>query len=131
MNIMLKYGCHSWLSLNRMTYFCPPCPFPFQHLRLNGRAQIQTRRDGHDELHLRGRRPVLDPMVELFGTLLLFFSSLASSLFPFLIISGRLFFLFFLQRLNKIRDALTPEERQQWIDQGREGDEHPDFRYPQ
>ncbi|KAL7412091.1 major facilitator superfamily transporter [Mrakia frigida] len=34
------------------------------------------------------------------------------------------------KRLNKIRDNLTPEERQKWIDDGAEGDAHPDFRYP-
>lgn len=34
-------------------------------------------------------------------------------------------------RLNKIRDNLSPEERQRWLDEGREGDDHPDFRYPQ
>lgn len=35
------------------------------------------------------------------------------------------------RRLNRIREALTPEERQRWLDEGREGDDHPDFRYPQ
>jgi hypothetical protein len=36
---------------------------------------------------------------------------------------------FYLKRQNTIRDALTPEERQQWIDEGKTGDAHPDFRY--
>lgn len=31
-------------------------------------------------------------------------------------------------RLNRIRDNLSPEQRQAWIDEGREGDSHPDFR---
>lgn len=29
------------------------------------------------------------------------------------------------KRLNRIRDNLTPEERQQWLDDGAEGDAHP------
>lgn len=33
------------------------------------------------------------------------------------------------KRQNSIRDALSLEERQQWIDQGRTGDAHPDFRF--
>lgn len=35
----------------------------------------------------------------------------------------------YLRRQNRIRDALSPEERQAWIDQGITGDAHPDFRY--
>lgn len=30
---------------------------------------------------------------------------------------------------NTIKDALSPEERQRWIDEGKVGDTHPDFRY--
>jgi hypothetical protein len=33
------------------------------------------------------------------------------------------------RRQNRIRDALTNEERQHWIDQGKTGDAHPDYRY--
>jgi hypothetical protein len=36
---------------------------------------------------------------------------------------------FYKRRQNRIRDALTPEERRRWIDEGRTGDGHPDFRY--
>jgi hypothetical protein len=36
---------------------------------------------------------------------------------------------FYLRHLNKVRDDLTPEQRQQWIDEGKTGDAHPDFRY--
>lgn len=36
---------------------------------------------------------------------------------------------FYLRRQNRIRDALTPEERMQWIEQGKTGDAHPDYRY--
>ncbi|RDW63755.1 MFS transporter-2 [Coleophoma cylindrospora] len=39
------------------------------------------------------------------------------------------FLYFYLRRQNRIRDALTPEERQQWIDAGKKGDAHPDFRF--
>lgn len=35
----------------------------------------------------------------------------------------------YLRKQNRIRDALTPEQRQRWIDEGRTGDAHPDFRY--
>ncbi|KAH7027382.1 major facilitator superfamily domain-containing protein [Microdochium trichocladiopsis] len=35
----------------------------------------------------------------------------------------------YLRRQNAIREALTPEERQLWIDQGRTGDAHPDYRF--
>ena len=34
-----------------------------------------------------------------------------------------------LKRQNMIRDALSPEERQKWIDEGKVGDGHPDFRF--
>lgn len=34
-----------------------------------------------------------------------------------------------LKRQNTVRDALAPEERQRWIDEGKVGDAHPDFRY--
>ncbi|KAE9379536.1 MFS general substrate transporter [Stipitochalara longipes BDJ] len=34
-----------------------------------------------------------------------------------------------LKRQNTVRDALSPEERQLWIDEGKVGDAHPDFRY--
>ncbi|KAI1858481.1 uncharacterized protein JN550_012614 [Neoarthrinium moseri] len=33
------------------------------------------------------------------------------------------------RKQNSIRDALSLEERQRWIDEGRAGDGHPDFRY--
>ncbi|KAH7078261.1 major facilitator superfamily transporter [Paraphoma chrysanthemicola] len=33
------------------------------------------------------------------------------------------------RRQNRIRDELTTDERQRWIDQGKTGDAHPDFRY--
>ncbi|KAK3653400.1 hypothetical protein LTR56_004604 [Elasticomyces elasticus] len=36
---------------------------------------------------------------------------------------------FHLRKQNRIRDALTPEERQRWIDEGASGDFHPDYRY--
>ncbi|KAK5678564.1 hypothetical protein LTS10_009008 [Elasticomyces elasticus] len=36
---------------------------------------------------------------------------------------------FHLRKQNRIRDALTPEERQHWIDEGASGDFHPDYRY--
>lgn len=36
---------------------------------------------------------------------------------------------FYKRRQNRIRDALTPEEKQRWIDDGKTGDSHPDFRY--
>ncbi|KAH8645496.1 major facilitator superfamily transporter [Xylariales sp. PMI_506] len=36
---------------------------------------------------------------------------------------------FYMKRQNTIREALSPEERQQWIDEGKTGDAHPDFRY--
>ncbi|RDW60221.1 major facilitator superfamily-containing protein [Coleophoma crateriformis] len=36
---------------------------------------------------------------------------------------------FYLKRQNTTRDALTPEERQRWIDEGKTGDAHPDFRF--
>lgn len=29
------------------------------------------------------------------------------------------------KRLNRIRDELTPEEREAWIAEGRDGDSHP------
>jgi nitrate/nitrite transporter NarK len=35
----------------------------------------------------------------------------------------------YLRNQNKTREALTAEERQAWIDEGRIGDTHPDFRY--
>ncbi|KAF2030285.1 MFS general substrate transporter [Setomelanomma holmii] len=34
---------------------------------------------------------------------------------------------FYKRRQNRVRDALTPEERQAWIDQGKTGDAHLDF----
>jgi hypothetical protein len=36
---------------------------------------------------------------------------------------------FYKRRQNRMREALTPEERQRWIEQGKTGDAHPDFRY--
>ncbi|RDW84353.1 hypothetical protein BP6252_01943 [Coleophoma cylindrospora] len=36
---------------------------------------------------------------------------------------------FYLKKQNATRDALTPEERQRWIDEGKTGDAHPDFRF--
>lgn len=33
------------------------------------------------------------------------------------------------RRQNRTREALTVEERQRWIDDGKTGDAHPDFRY--
>ena len=33
------------------------------------------------------------------------------------------------RRRNQIRDALTPEERERWISDGKSGDGHPDWRY--
>lgn len=35
----------------------------------------------------------------------------------------------YLRRQNRIRDNLTTEERQAWIDEGRDGDAHPDYRF--
>ncbi|KAK5115813.1 hypothetical protein LTR85_009407 [Meristemomyces frigidus] len=35
----------------------------------------------------------------------------------------------YLRRQNRIREALTPEQRQAWIDEGRTGDAHPDYRF--
>jgi hypothetical protein len=35
----------------------------------------------------------------------------------------------YLKRQNTIRENLTPEERQQWIDEGRDGDAHPDYKF--
>jgi hypothetical protein len=34
-------------------------------------------------------------------------------------------------RLNRKHKNLSTEERQRWIDEGRDGDAHPDFRFPQ
>lgn len=34
-----------------------------------------------------------------------------------------------LKRVNAARDALTAEERRSIIDAGKDGDEHPDFRF--
>lgn len=34
-----------------------------------------------------------------------------------------------LRRLNNKRDNMTPEERQAELDEGKNGDRHPDFRY--
>jgi hypothetical protein len=35
----------------------------------------------------------------------------------------------YIRRQIRIKEALTPEERQRWIDEGRTGDYHPDFKY--
>ncbi len=35
----------------------------------------------------------------------------------------------YLRRQNRERDALTPEDKQKWIDEGRTGDAHPDYRF--
>jgi hypothetical protein len=34
-----------------------------------------------------------------------------------------------LRRQNRVREALTPAQRQAWIDEGRSGDAHPDYRF--
>ncbi|KAI1338318.1 major facilitator superfamily domain-containing protein [Xylariaceae sp. FL0016] len=36
---------------------------------------------------------------------------------------------FYLKRQNDERERLSPEERQKWIDEGRTGDAHPDYRF--
>jgi hypothetical protein len=36
---------------------------------------------------------------------------------------------FYKRRQNLLRESLTAEERQSWIDLGRTGDAHPDFRF--
>jgi hypothetical protein len=36
---------------------------------------------------------------------------------------------FYKRRQNRIREALTVEERQSWINRGKIGDAHPDFRF--
>jgi hypothetical protein len=33
------------------------------------------------------------------------------------------------RKQNREKDALSPEERQKWIDNGKTGDAHPDFKY--
>lgn len=35
----------------------------------------------------------------------------------------------YLRKQNAKRDALTAEEREEWIQNGKIGDAHPDFRY--
>lgn len=35
----------------------------------------------------------------------------------------------YLRRQNRIRESLSGEDRQRWIDQGRLGDAHPDYRF--
>lgn len=53
-------------------------------------------------------------------------TSLSVSVVSVFLISG---LYFYKRRQNRIRDGLSPDERQVWIEQDKTGDAHPDFRY--
>lgn len=53
-------------------------------------------------------------------------TSLSVSVVSVFLISG---LYFYKRRQNRIRDRLSPNERQFWLEQDKTGDAHPDFRY--